>query len=394
MRKFSFSVGKSSLLDTVKEVIIALIFFSISTLLCLYLLESYFAHYYLSSYSLPQTVMNLKIYEKSDYRTWNHKPGSIAYHGYGYPTPKIIINSNGLRDKEITKIPESKKQRILMLGDSFTFGMGVKQSETMPAYLQKFFGNKYTEVINAGVIGQSIDDAYMYLREEGYKLEPQVVIFNTFVGNDITELRRHQEIFDESGEIVKISDTELTVDNNNQLRPIEEKKPESYFLYWLNEKIQIIKLKFGYKKLDSPSPSLTWPVFLEKNHSASDPNILEYWDRYAEYLRNFQELSSRLGVKFVLNIIPMDVQVSKNYWKKYPGMPFDEQAYEAKIPQTKLNNLSESLNINSIDLLAVLKAEEKEKNISMYFDSDPHFSKEGNRFAAAYLWRYLIDEIL
>ncbi len=65
---------------------------------------------------------------------------------------RVTTNAQGLRmDRELT-FPK-QKQRILLLGDSFTFGK-VDDVDTYPAFLQARLPGR--EVINAGVSGYSI----------------------------------------------------------------------------------------------------------------------------------------------------------------------------------------------------------------------------------------------
>ena len=100
----------------------------------------------------------------------------------------VRTNNLGLRGKDITqKKPEGTK-RILILGDSFTFGLYVNNSETYPALLEKMYvedGHK-VEVINAGFAdGWSPDEHYAWLVNEGLKFEPDVIVYGFYIGNDI-----------------------------------------------------------------------------------------------------------------------------------------------------------------------------------------------------------------
>ena len=49
----------------------------------------------------------------------------------------VSINSKGLRDREIAVQRRPGVFRILMLGDSLTFGWGVPQDSTIPKLLEK-----------------------------------------------------------------------------------------------------------------------------------------------------------------------------------------------------------------------------------------------------------------
>jgi hypothetical protein len=89
---------------------------------------------------------------------------------------KILnTNSKGFRGKtEYDYQRNPSKNRILVLGDSFTFGLEVSDDETYPHYLEAALPN--TEVLNLGVAGYGQDQMLLYLKEEGAKYHPDVVI--------------------------------------------------------------------------------------------------------------------------------------------------------------------------------------------------------------------------
>jgi len=73
------------------------------------------------------------------------------------------------------------KTRILVLGDSFTFGAEVGNTETYPYCLQEML--PHAEVINLGVNGYGHDQMLLYLKEEGMKYHPDIVILG-FLNDD------------------------------------------------------------------------------------------------------------------------------------------------------------------------------------------------------------------
>jgi len=87
----------------------------------------------------------------------------------------LNTNSKGFRGiAEYSPGPHHGKVRVLILGDSFTFGDGVSDSETYPAFLQRMIPT--AEIINAGVRGYGHDQMLILLQEEGAKYMPDIVI--------------------------------------------------------------------------------------------------------------------------------------------------------------------------------------------------------------------------
>jgi len=101
----------------------------------------------------------------------------------------IQINSLGYRDDEFP-LEKGDALRVLAIGDSFTFGYTGPASESYPdqleSLLQKKFNTDRVEVINAGFAACYYPDTYyLYLKERGLALKPDVVLIGFFIGNDI-----------------------------------------------------------------------------------------------------------------------------------------------------------------------------------------------------------------
>jgi hypothetical protein len=102
----------------------------------------------------------------------------------------LNTNSKGIRGRtecEYQRTPG--KQRIVVLGDSFTFGAEVADDQTFSHFLESTLPN--TEVLNLGVQGYGHDQMLLYLKEEGVKYHPDIVI----LGFTYIDLYRNIENF-------------------------------------------------------------------------------------------------------------------------------------------------------------------------------------------------------
>ena len=103
-------------------------------------------------------------------------PASLLHN----PTWDIAVNSRGFRGAEfdITKPPS--RLRIVCLGDSWTFGANVGQSQTYPKQLQNLFDRAFraadVEVLNLGVLGYSSFQGLELLRRQALALHPDAVV--------------------------------------------------------------------------------------------------------------------------------------------------------------------------------------------------------------------------
>ena len=118
---------------------------------------------------------------------WTFRPG-VAFHIDAYGRRgELRINSLGIRDDE--PLSGEGVFRIVALGDSSTFGMGVGQEESYPEVLERLLkarcGDTPIEVLNAGTIGYTSWQGLKWLERHGPSLRPAIVTF-AFGTNDAT----------------------------------------------------------------------------------------------------------------------------------------------------------------------------------------------------------------
>ena len=111
---------------------------------------------------------------------------------YGGITYQIQTNEKHLRRAK--NLPYEKPEntfRILCLGDSILFGFGANNEETFTYYLEKILNKKFRgttfEVINAAAPGWGLLEYYLFLKNEGYKYSPDLIITTTFI-DDVTNI--------------------------------------------------------------------------------------------------------------------------------------------------------------------------------------------------------------
>lgn len=90
------------------------------------------------------------------------------------------INSHGMRMREIPEAKPAGTFRILVLGDSIAYGIGVSIEETFSFVLEKQLRERYPErsieVLNAGVISYNTEQELDWLNERGMKFGPDAVV--------------------------------------------------------------------------------------------------------------------------------------------------------------------------------------------------------------------------
>jgi len=106
----------------------------------------------------------------------SNSPSSYTF----YPT-YYRLNEWGFRDRDRQAAKNPGTFRVLALGDSFTFGAGVRDaSDLYPALLERSLNESAPpgttfEVVNTGLRGMNTGDQIDYLAERGLDLKPDLI---------------------------------------------------------------------------------------------------------------------------------------------------------------------------------------------------------------------------
>ena len=109
---------------------------------------------------------------------WKLRPGFKALL-HDVPT---TVNARGYRGSVHSYQKTPGKMRLVMLGDSVTFGSWVRDYENF-SFLLEHRSDRF-EVVNLAVEGYGTDQEMLVLQDEGLRYHPQVVVLNICVAND------------------------------------------------------------------------------------------------------------------------------------------------------------------------------------------------------------------
>jgi lysophospholipase L1-like esterase len=240
-----------------------------------------------------QRVLPEVRYAAHQIRRFTIEPNQRAF-TYGAP---VSIDERGFR---LTGQPQRETalgtKRILALGDSFTFGLGVRDEETWPGQLQTLLAGSAVapvEVINAGTISYGVFQELDLLRERGLTLRPQVVIHGLY-WNDFMNAKAP-----EAGE-------RAVVDQNGYLT-WDQLRPRAGLRQLASRAVSSSALLFSLKQAtasvtatgQSTSYGAAYDRFLKQGLADDEWGILE------TFYRDLQALGQEHGFDLLVAIMPV-----------------------------------------------------------------------------------------
>ncbi|MFG0320033.1 MAG: SGNH/GDSL hydrolase family protein [Planctomycetota bacterium JB042] len=120
---------------------------------------------------------------------WHFVPSQDGETRNGLP---VHVNAHGLRDEEFPREKPPGERRVLLLGDSITFGVDVAQEETFAWRLRDALdrrGRPNVRPMNSGVPGYDLRQYLLWLERYGFALSPDLVVVCLYQ-NDIEISRR------------------------------------------------------------------------------------------------------------------------------------------------------------------------------------------------------------
>ncbi|HEV8632037.1 MAG TPA: GDSL-type esterase/lipase family protein, partial [Thermoanaerobaculia bacterium] len=156
----------------------------------------------------PQEAMTITprgLYVPDPPRRYRLRPGYVGtMTNHVEFAHRVAINGYGMRGREAAGRREPGVLRVLVLGDSFTFGVGAAEDETYPARLEAHLreaGVRAT-VANAGAPGYGVPDEVAWYERWGPEVAPDVVVIAPFLANDLQDAAPATSVRVVGGELV------------------------------------------------------------------------------------------------------------------------------------------------------------------------------------------------
>lgn len=288
----------------------------------------------------------------------------------------VRTNALGLREDQDYE-ESSGTERILLIGDSFTMGVGVTAEETFGKVLQRELNadggaDRTYEVINAGVPGYTPWQAVDRFTADGPRLKPDLVVLGFFVGNDLVQstarpLQAVDGFLQEDGLFNGILPSTV--------RAFLSRRSHLYNLLWpLQRRLR----EPDYAKLEQRALERRVGIY----RRAPDSQSRSMWRATRDALTRLQDGVSQSGAGLLIVVMPESIQVYDDRWERV-FENVNEADHVRTLPDDRMLELAEELHVQGVDLLPALRA--ARHGPPLYYQVDEHWTKEGNRVVAVTL---------
>ena len=319
----------------------------------------------------------------------------------------VRINNFGFRGKDINLEPKLETKRIMMIGDSFTFGVGAKEDETIPYLFEEELKKQgeNVEVINAGVGHSSPIIYYLKLRDLYLKFKPDMVVL-LFDFSDLWDdwsMERHA-VYDKDGELLYLDSTLMygkkdwwdIVRRNSEVCTYVHNK-----IVRTAQKIQAlglknyIKAKLGGKRAKAAIVTsndvteridpIEYDGYLLMRGREREAYIKKHWRRTEKYLLKIRDLLDKKDIELNIVTYPYGIHVAADEWGEgriYWG--FEKgKIYKDRYAFQIVEDFARKNNIYYINILEdFLLSKKEDPNKKLFFDLDGHITPKGNEIIA------------
>lgn len=361
----------------------------------------------IARYLEPKTIVHGRMdYTPHDTLGWVSFPGKVTVITPEYEAD-YDVNVQGMHDDNTLDALNQRKFRILVLGDSHTFAIGVSRDEAWPNVIERqlFNGDKKTgAVYNAAVAGYSLGQYLLRMRLLMEEVKPHVVLVGFSMATDLYDLippsrggfvygaDRGRVYFDldDAGNLIELHDLE-----GKDLSPSLPAKQTSASLsirriaenFALYRRLKRSKLAMWVAMNVRPNNESLWPGLDTSLKREPNKDDTYRWSLAEKILQQLARDASKQNVKVALVNIPYIAQVYDDVWNSSFGSKPDR--YDRWIAGERLQKICAHAGIYYIDTTQLFVSEARRTNRWLHHREDAHPNVEGQRLIAQQVSDYL-----
>ena len=295
------------------------------------------------------------VFYSSGYERYRAQPGARFYDS--------TLNSAGFNDVEHQRTrPAGVDTRIVAIGDSFALGVVPYRENYLTRLESELSPEGRVEVVNIGIAATQPSDYLAMLVKEGLSYDPDLVIANVFVGNDFEVRRRRWFEHSFVATFVRA-------------------------LWRLRGTAPAPAAADGAVEYRDDEASLSRERFLEIEvgrswvYVRSDGALMDAVERVSDDLREMRDVAGRAGSRFLVVLIPDEVQVNDALRAEVTLASGEAAAdFDFERPNRLLRERLSADGIAVVDLLPAFRSAARATRL--YKPRDTHWNSAGNRLAA------------
>ena len=290
----------------------------------------------------------------------------------------VTVNSLGFRGAEVASPKPQGRLRIVIVGDSVTFGMGMGDAESFPAQLEHLLHEKFPgrdlDVVNLGVPGYDTRQEVTLLRRNLARLDPDVALVG-FYTNDVPDVIADESTNAPAGKRTIARDRKI-----GQIFHMDPTSPSWFDRYPLKSRLiylvaRAINRWRGADQWGTPGFAMEIDMLQGKDSAL----LQRAWETVAAQFGDLRSLSD--STHFVAGIIALPCR--ELVTGQYPSSNY----------LNRIRALAEPLNLFVIDLIPVMTAHgAKGEDLFIPYDRD-HPSRLGDRLIAQVILSYLEQHV-
>lgn len=313
-------------------------------------------------------------------------------------------NRFGYRGSEY-EFQRTKKRRIVVLGDSFTWGFGVDDNDIFTSIIEK--KTQFSvELVNLGVSGYGSDQEFLLWLKKGYLWKPDDIILMITIVNDpwenlvstaygypkpLLKLRK-------DGKLV-LTNTPIPQRDTPWNKPKESYKIERHgwvyslltksafanlFITVISENRTVRNYMESKHLIPSRSPGYDWeyPLYL----TILDKESYKAWNLFFKIISALNSSVRAKRARLSIVIIPSIIQIYPELWNGFlkrssipKGIHMDKEA-----PNRRIVKWCQDNDIKVIDLLPALTNAGK-GNPYLYYPINLHWTRDGHNVVSEIL---------
>jgi hypothetical protein len=292
----------------------------------------------------------------------------------------------------------------MILGDSFVEGFTVAEEDTLSEQLSILLNQQDNlppiEVINAGTASYTTGNETLYFESEGLRFEPDVVLLVFYVGNDVFENIRFENVEWEQAEPLTEDDL-VNVYPSNPNQPIESEGP---FLVQLRHKLRRSSLLVRYAMESARRLPIVARIagkvsgnFAASEHHTHNPHppeeIETAWTTTQRTIERLARICDQHDIALMVVVWPEEPEFDDDMWERrqlaYPATKDHVQT----LPSSRGSALLDDLSIQYFSLLPVMQSawQESDRRNALMFGIDGHPTPDGYAVAAEAIGEFILQ---